>query len=129
LPADLHALPEIQEDSQITIETREETEIEKVNRKVVKGKWGLVLVEKRPGRFQQDSRTVLEKAQERKNKVNLEGMKGNTKSYNSFSVLAANEISKIADVTGISLGVDQIARDEFIIDIQTSDSNRANVFV
>jgi hypothetical protein len=100
-----------------------------VNRKVVKGKWGLVLEEKRPSRFQQDSRAVLEKAQERKKKVNLEGMKGNTKSYNSFSVLAANEISKIVDATGISLGVDQIARDEFIIDIQTSDSNRANVFV
>jgi hypothetical protein len=70
----------------------------------VKKKWGPILVERRTCRNPQDGRTVMEKAQERKKKVNLDGVAGNAKSYNSFSVLSSSKISSIADTTSIKLG-------------------------
>jgi hypothetical protein len=52
-----------------------------------------------------DGRTVLEKAQDRKKKTNLEEPKGITQ--NSFSLLSAQEFSNVARDTGISLGRDR----------------------
>jgi peptide subunit release factor 1 (eRF1) len=52
-----------------------------------------------------DGRTVLEKAQDMKKKINLEEPKGITQ--NSFSLLSAQEFSNVARDTSISLGRDR----------------------
>jgi hypothetical protein len=85
-------------------------------------------VEKRPSRHQCDGKTILEKAQERKKKANLDDCKGNSKTYNPFSVLLNHEISSLAEVTGISLGNSDEEISSMLADIQECDNMRAKNF-
>jgi hypothetical protein len=71
-----------------------------------KKKRGPILVEKRPSRGQPDGRTMLEKAQDRKKRTNLEGPKGNSRSQNPFSILSNTEILNVARTVGIQTGQD-----------------------
>jgi hypothetical protein len=87
-----------------------------------------VLVEKRSSRNALDGRTVMKNAQERKKKNNLEGLHGNSKSYNSFHALSKSEINRIVVETGISLGVDRMDRAASLHDIQQTDKDRAKKF-
>jgi hypothetical protein len=70
----------------------------------------------------------LEKAQDRKKKMNLEGGKGNSKSYNPFSVLSHSDIAQIAKDVGVSLGSNQIESDLSILEVQNSDLVRSFEF-
>jgi hypothetical protein len=67
---------------------------------------------------QQDGRTILEKARERKKKTNLEGGAGISKSYNTFSILSADDVSSLAECAGISLGADLKDKESSILEIQ-----------
>jgi hypothetical protein len=94
-----------------------------------KEKWGSVLVENHPARVPRDGKTVLEKAQERKKRTNLEGSKGMNKNSNPFSVLAINEITNIAECVGVSLGLDQAKVKKSVLDILGKDKTRAQNFI
>jgi hypothetical protein len=92
LPDDIDIIPEpnLEEPQR---EKRDKVDVAKTN----KGKWGSMLLEKRPRRRPQDDKKIMEKAQERKKRTNLEGMVGNNKSFNPFSILADVEITSLAD--------------------------------
>jgi hypothetical protein len=80
-------------------------EEEIANREKKKGgqqKWGPVLVEPRPSRGNKDGKTILEKAHDRKKKINLKEPKG--LAHNSFSILSIDNISEVAQDTSIVLG-------------------------
>jgi hypothetical protein len=94
----------------------------------VRERWGPVLVEKRLSRRNQDRRSVLEKAQDRKKLVNLEGGKGNSKSYHSSNVLSNDEISNIAREVGVCLDKNQVETNNAVREIQSSDSSRAVLY-
>jgi hypothetical protein len=68
---------------------------------------------------------MLEKAQDRKKKVNLEEPNGI--SHNPFSVLSS-EIYEIALDTGIILGNNEVDRDQTILEIVEKDKERILVF-
>jgi hypothetical protein len=87
--------------------------------------WGPVLVEKRPTIFQRDGRMVLEKAQDRKKKINLEEPKGIT--CNSF-VLSQDVVSDIAGDVGIKIGTDSISEKQIVLDMIEEQENRKVVF-
>jgi hypothetical protein len=81
-----------------------------------------MLIEKRPTRVQKDGRTVLEKAQDRKKKANLEITRGNTQ--NSFSLWAAHEVLHMARETDISLCTDVVSEEQSILEILDKDRVR-----
>jgi hypothetical protein len=83
------------------------------------------LVEKSPTRGQRNGKTVLEKAQERKKIANLEKPKGKPLSLCSLSNLDPVDVSSIARVFGVSLGVDQISCDKSVQEVL--ECNRARV--
>jgi hypothetical protein len=83
------------------------------------------LVEKSPTRGQRNGKTVLEKAQERKKITNLEKPKGKSLSLCSLSNLDHVDVSSIARVFGVSLGVDQISCDKSVLEVL--ECNRARV--
>jgi hypothetical protein len=85
LPENLYEIPEMAEQKMKA--SRGVVEGKMIRERVgwTKNKWGLVLIEPRPSMFPRDGRTVLEKAQDRKKKINLEGHQGMEKSSNPFS--------------------------------------------
>jgi hypothetical protein len=103
LPKNLYEIPETAEQKMKA--SRGVVEGKMIRERVgwTKNKWGLVLIEPRPSMFPRDGRTVLEKAQDRKKKINLEGHQGMEKSSNPFSALSIPEISDIADKIGVNL--------------------------
>jgi hypothetical protein len=103
LPADLYVIPD-----------RMDLDHEK-QEGISKNKWGIVLVEPRPSRVPRDGRTIMEKAQDRKKKTNLENTKGIDKSLNPFSILTTVEILEIAECVDISLGKDQSDENETLL--------------
>jgi hypothetical protein len=109
---------------------QERVEMEQADQKAqgTKKKWGAVLVEKRPSRHQLDGRTISEKAREKKKKTNLDGCKGNSKTYNPFSVLSYHDISSLAEVTGVSLGRDEKEVKSVLTEMQSSDNERGKIF-
>jgi hypothetical protein len=82
-----------------------------------KTKWGPVLVEPRHSRFSREGRTIMEKAQDRKKKVNLKSTKGTNKTISSFSVLSDSEILEVAECVDVRLGKDQVEVNEAILTI------------
>jgi hypothetical protein len=98
LPENLYDIPDMKENSD-----KGESSLAMAEDGGVRERWGPVLVEKRLSRRNQDRRSVLEKAQDRKKLVNLEGGKGNSKSYHSSNVLSNDEISNIAREVGVCL--------------------------
>jgi hypothetical protein len=87
--------------------------------------WGPTLVEKRPCRRPNDGRTMLEIAQERKKRANLEI--GN-KTSNPFSSLSVAEIATVADITKVKLGVGVKDKVESIGIVQECQIDRAKAF-
>jgi hypothetical protein len=81
-------------------------------------KWGPVLIEKRPSRAPRDGRTIIEKAQDRKKKANLEDLQGIPKPMNQFIVLSNSEISNVVARTGISLGSSVVDKVKSLDNIQ-----------
>jgi hypothetical protein len=71
--------------------------------------------------------TVMEKAQDRKKKTNLEDPKGIA--YNPFSVLIVEDVTTIALDSGIVLGSDSSSKVESLLDILEKDDNRRASFV
>jgi hypothetical protein len=124
LPGDMYILPEMKEPFPEKKSEDGRARDTRCMQEDTKGKWGPTLVDKRPSGFQRDDRTMLEKAQERKKIINMEKTKGITKTLNSFSVLAAEEIWSLAKVVGISLGVDQGVESKSMLDIMESDRAR-----
>jgi hypothetical protein len=64
-----------------------------------KGQWGPVLAQRKSKRFSEDSRTMLEKAQDFKKQCNLEAVKG-IKPLSSFQDVKVN-LTNVADRIGI----------------------------
>jgi hypothetical protein len=95
---------------------------------VNKKKCGPILVEKRPSRYQLDGKTIMEKAQERKKKTNLDGCKGNSKSYNPFYIPSNSDISSLAEVTSVSLGNNDRGVNSMLAEMQEDDNLRARYF-
>jgi hypothetical protein len=93
-----------------------------------KSKWGPVLVEKRPTRSQKDGRTILEIAQDRKRRTNLEIPQGITKTHNSFSALLVEEVVEVASKVGIKLGDDQVGCSNSAKEVVLLDRDRCKVF-
>jgi hypothetical protein len=111
LPTDIYTLPNM-------ISLKQNVEDEIANREKRKGgkqKWGSVLVEPRPSRGNRDGRTILEKAQNRKKRSNLEEPKG--LSHNPFSILSIADISEIAQDTGVVLGKNTLEKDRSLLEI------------
>jgi hypothetical protein len=106
LSEDLYVIPEVILDSEVEAEKKLEVGKMKMGAKKKKEKWGPTLVEKRSSKGQHDGKTILDKAQERQKRTNLEGGAGISKTSNSFSVLSSSIISELANVVGISLGGD-----------------------
>jgi hypothetical protein len=93
-----------------------------------KKKWGLVLIEKRPSRVPRDGRTIMEKAQDRKKKANLDDIQGISKPINQFYVLSTSEISNVAARIGISLGSSVADKMRSLDNIQCMDNVRVEKF-
>jgi hypothetical protein len=91
-------------------------------KKEKKGTWGPILVEKRPTRVQKDRRIVLEKAHDRKKRINLETTQGIN--HNSFSLLADQDILHMAKDTGVSLGTDSSSERQSVLEILAKDRTR-----
>jgi hypothetical protein len=70
----------------------------------------------------------MEKAQERKKKANLDGCKGNSKTYNPFPISWNPNISALADVTGVRIGNSDKDVSNVLADMQENESMRANNF-
>jgi hypothetical protein len=87
-----------------------------------------VLVEPRPARVPRDGRTMMEKAQERKIKVILEGNKGIVKNTNPFSALSTSEVLEAAECTGVRLGNDQATKVATASEILDRDKDRVEIF-
>jgi hypothetical protein len=81
-----------------------------------------VLVEKRITRVQKDGRRVLEKAQDKKKKTNLETTQGT--SPNSFSLLSDLDILHISKDIGICLGADRKDEKQSILEILEKNRSR-----
>jgi hypothetical protein len=104
LSANLYVIPDRMALDQVQ-EMGESTEVVgKGQGRKPRDKWGPMLVEPRPTRVPRDGRTMLEKAQDRKNRVNLENSKGINKDPNPFSMLTASEIIEVAECVDICLG-------------------------
>jgi hypothetical protein len=105
LPENLYMLPELgdQNGDKDAVEVLDHSEKDP---NPGKRKWGPILIEKRPCRKPQDGRTIMEKAQDRKRRTNLDGVKGDSKAYNSFAPLSCDEIVSVADEIGVKLGND-----------------------
>jgi hypothetical protein len=129
---DLYEIPDMMDSAQDGKPSKEGSDqgLRKVqhNKKQEKKKWSPVLVEKRPSRVQKDGRTILEKAQDRKKQINLEETKGINRNHNPFSLLSSSEISDIADVVGVNLGVESMAKDKIVSDILSIRTDREVVF-
>jgi hypothetical protein len=121
LPDDVYTVPDMMDVCQGQNNEKEKQVIEKLQ-KGEKEKWGSVLVDKRPTRFQRDGRTVLEKAQDRKKKTNLEEPQGI--SHNPFSVLSISDVNEIASDVGIRLGVDQPTQGQVVLDMIAEQGDR-----
>jgi hypothetical protein len=106
LPDNLYVMLELAEqlDGGTIMSDNQLEEDKKPKAREDKQKWGPILVEKRPCSGRQDGKTVMEKAQDRKRMANLDGVGGNSKSYNSFLVLSNREIASIASIVGVDLG-------------------------
>jgi hypothetical protein len=70
---------------------------------------------------------MMEIAQERKRKANLEGATG-IKSHNSFALLSSSEILNLASVTGVCLEVDHKTERGSIGEILGCQESRAKEF-
>jgi hypothetical protein len=128
LPDNLYNLLELKE-KDVDGDSVEETKSQGGNQtKQTKKTWGPVLVEDRPRRRPFDGRSMLERAQERKRVANLESLKGNCRSYNSFSVLAPEEVSGIAKITCIKLGSTPAEVNVVVDEIVLDSSVRGNKF-
>jgi hypothetical protein len=104
LPNDLFSMPGEIRPIQSDMETDGKGEIVGEVQKRNRAEWGPTLLGKRPSKHQQDGRTIMEKAQERKMISNLETNKGKARLCNKFSVLSSDEICQVAGVVGINLG-------------------------
>jgi hypothetical protein len=89
---------------------------------------GAVVIEKRPSRAPKDGMTILEKAQDKKKKVNLESNQGIPKSLNPFCALSFPEITDVAAKTGIRLGSSKDDRVKELDKIQAMDRVRVESF-
>jgi hypothetical protein len=76
---------------------------------------------KRLSRQPRDGRIVLEKAQDKKKHINLEGGHGNAKSYNTFSVLSNSEIVHVVGVVKVEIGSDRFEKSSSLAKIQEVD--------
>jgi hypothetical protein len=70
----------------------------------------------------------MEKAQERKRRVNLDGGKDNSRTYNPFSVLSNVEISKAISTVQVEIGKNVVAKMETGGKIQEADVGRSVQF-
>jgi hypothetical protein len=131
LPSDLYVLPEKDTNTEVRDNLEgdggDQDRAKQGTTKHVKGQWGPVLVEKRPCRRPKDGRTMMEIAQERKRKANLEGATG-IKSHNSFALLSSSEILNLASVTGVCLEVDHKTERGSIGEILGCQESRAKEF-
>lgn len=84
--------------------------------------WGPVLVEGRPRRQKNDGKSMLERAQELKEKRNLKCPYG--KPTNPFSVLSEPEIRTVSSVVGIRLGKSDSSSLASVHDIQLTNYDR-----
>jgi hypothetical protein len=78
-------------------------------------------VEKRPSRHQHHGKTIMEKARERKKKANLDGGKGNAKTYNPFSILSNHDLSSLVEVTCVKLWENEIEVKSILDEMQDND--------
>jgi hypothetical protein len=118
----LHESTEVQMQDQVHVSSLEKLDQGcNMNNK----KWGSILVEKRTSKHQLDGKTVMEKAQERKKKADLDGYKGNSKTYNPLLILSCSDISNMAEVTGVSLGKDTKEIENVIGEMQLNDEKMA----
>jgi hypothetical protein len=124
LTGNLYVLPEIGEGNEGSMDTQMHKEEVKKPEK----KWGPVLVEKRPSRQQSEGRTVMEMAQKRKRRANLDGGKGNSNSYNPFSILSNVEITKMTSTVNVDIGKNVSDRIESLAKIQEIDASTNSRF-
>jgi hypothetical protein len=129
LPENLYILPKLKKEDVDLARKDEDPHLDRKSQKEAKKKWGSVLVEKRTTRNPRDGRTMREKAQERKNVVNLEGHKGITKSSNPFSVLSSEDITRVAKDVGVSLGEILNEISSSVAEMQTSVEDRDDEFI
>jgi hypothetical protein len=125
LHEDLYHIPEVEEPTQMDVE---KPCVPKRQYKEQRSKWGPTLVDKRPSRTKKDGRTMMKIAQERKKITNLERGKGIPKQTNSFSVLSSLDIVDMASCVGVSIGLNDVAKEKAISDIVKEDSDRAKAF-
>jgi hypothetical protein len=71
---------------------------------------------------------MMEKAQERKKLANLDGHKGMTKVVNPFSALSSDDISRVANSVGASLGSSSDEIEGSLLEIHNCDKSRSEVF-
>jgi hypothetical protein len=70
----------------------------------------------------------MEMAQERKRRANLDGGKGNSKSYNPFSVLSNAEITKMTSTINVDIGKNVSDRIESLAKIHEIDASTNSRF-
>jgi hypothetical protein len=107
LSYDIYTPPDMMNITQEPPQGTEQTKFNKEKRMGEKERWGPILVEPRPSRGVKDGRTVLERAQDRKKKVNLEEPK--SINHNPSPTLSSEDIAAIANIavgTGVVLGRD-----------------------
>jgi hypothetical protein len=127
LPDNLYDLPDGPEQSGIMEVEQVGQVLDKTEKGGNKKKWGSVLVP-RPRRQDNDGRTILEKAQDRKKLTNLDGCHGNSKIYNTFSVLSNSKIANVAKVVSVVIGNDKSEKASSLAKIQEVDLERARMF-
>jgi hypothetical protein len=126
---DFYTLPDMMDITQEHPQEATEAKSIKEMKKWEKEKWGQVLVEPRPSRGVRDGRTVLEKAQDKKKKANLEIPKGIPQ--NSFAALSCTDIADISEIvvdTGIVLGRNPKEIENSLPEMLGKDNDRKSVF-
>jgi phosphohistidine swiveling domain-containing protein len=123
------AIPDIEMNQCVQSDNATSEPVKERGQKRGKSKWGPILVEKRPTRSQNDGRSMLDKAQDRKKRPKLEIPKGMVKPVNSFSVLSVEKIVDIAVDVGVCMGPDQRSRDVSASEVVLVDSDRGNSFM
>jgi hypothetical protein len=91
-------------------------------------KWWPVLVEKKQSRRPHDGRSILEIAQDRKTKSNLEENTSMNRPKKSLIVIDGSDLGKLASETSIQLGIDNESILDTIAEIKECEAKRDEMF-
>jgi hypothetical protein len=128
LPDDLYSIPEAMCKPRQVVEQNECENSGATKTGNQPGKWGPMLVEKRPSRRPQDGRSILEIAQDRKKKINLEVKAGMVKTKNPSHSNTVVDFASLAEVSGIHLGKSSESVLEAIAELSQSEADRSISF-